>query len=97
LHRAGAVVFIAHPMQLRNDGGIADFIRMGLDGIEVFYPTQRDRVQDRYRRMARENGILMCGGSDYHGSYKDYVHLGCIKMPYEHAQAIKDAFAARQV
>ena len=34
--------------------------------------------------------MILSGGSDFHGSAKEYVSLGRIKVEYKYLQAIKD-------
>jgi hypothetical protein len=40
---------------------------MGLDGIEVFNNMAREDEMEYLRRLAEETGLLVTGGSDYHG------------------------------
>jgi predicted metal-dependent phosphoesterase TrpH len=39
----------------------------GIDGIEVFYPQHDAEDTKRYMDMAQEYGLMVSGGSDFHG------------------------------
>jgi predicted metal-dependent phosphoesterase TrpH len=65
---AGGLPVYGHPAVSRYDRIIPELISYGLKGIEVYYSTH-NRVQTKhYQRLAREYGLLMTGGSDYHGA-----------------------------
>ncbi len=93
LKTAGALTFLAHPLLLGGGTSIDDFIRSGVDGLEVFYPSHNEALRERYRKIAKEHNLLVSGGSDCHGLAKDNTSIGRIKLPYEYVQAMK----ARQV
>ena len=74
--QAGGVIIIAHPGdRRRNDTLLSDvqigmLVDAGLDGLEVWHrgnlPDQRRRLLD----LARKYGLLVTGGSDWHGAGK---------------------------
>lgn len=79
---AGGIPVLAHPGLLAfncSDGPIKFIdilVQYGLMGIEVFY-TDHDLGQTAYfKELARENNLLMTGGSDFHGSFNTGVELG---------------------
>ena len=50
-------------------------------GIEVFHPRNSIQVCRRYLRYASRCGLLITGGSDYHGEKNDQgTRLGDVKM-----------------
>jgi hypothetical protein len=65
--RAGGVASLAHPAKSQRDHLIADLADAGLPAIEVYHPDHDPIDTARYRQMARSLGLLMTGGSDYHG------------------------------
>lgn len=78
LKQAGAVTFIAHPAVDHNKISYHEFdanvlrplMKQGLDGIEVFYPYDtgyRQEAIERYGKIAAGKGLLISGGTDYHG------------------------------
>ena len=74
--QAGGVIIIAHPGDRRrndtllSDAQIGMLVDAGLDGLEVWHrgnlPDQRRRLLD----LARKYGLLVTGGSDWHGAGK---------------------------
>ena len=72
----GGVIVIAHPGDRRrndtllSDAQIGMLVDAGLDGLEVWHrgnlPDQRRRLLD----LARKYGLLVTGGSDWHGAGK---------------------------
>ena len=62
---------LAHPcLYKKND--IEDLIKLGVDGIEVVYPSVENREQ-KYRDLAKKYNLIVTGGSDFH-SINDYKH-----------------------
>lgn len=81
---AGGVPVIAHPFWLNFktiaelDEYIGKLKGWGLKGMEVVYSDHPDEIQDAYRAMAKKHGLLITGGSDFHGGgiVKPEVTLG---------------------
>ena len=81
---AGGVTVIAHPgdpsrnARLLSDEQIIRLIGDGLDGLEVWHrgnpPQQRERLLD----IAHRYGLLVTGGSDWHGKGKPNVLGECL-------------------
>jgi predicted metal-dependent phosphoesterase TrpH len=65
--RAGGVASLAHPGKSQRDHLIAGLADAGLPAIEVYHPDHDPIDTARYKQMARSLGLLMTGGSDYHG------------------------------
>jgi hypothetical protein len=46
------------------------------------------------RELAREHGLAIIGGSDFHGDNKPYIHLGTgkgnLRIPYEVLENLLD-------
>lgn len=79
---AGGVAVLAHPGLMGDDGIIPDLVRAGLGGIEAFYPEHTADESDLYRRMAEELGLIVTGGSDFHGE-GERAELGACTVPDE--------------
>ena len=75
---AGGVSVIAHPKLVENDDSVLDLIRHGVEGVEVYYPLHNAGETQKYLRMAQEHGLLVTGGSDWHGrnSALEVTHVG---------------------
>jgi hypothetical protein len=48
----------------------------GLVGIEALYAAYHRHEREGYSDLARRFGLLVSGGSDYHGTYKPGLDLG---------------------
>ena len=48
----------------------------GLMGIEVFYSTHTRRQTSEYLGLAQKLGLIMTGGSDFHGTAKPNIQVG---------------------
>ncbi len=77
VHMAGGFVSLAHPIfstggeKLRNH--LAD---TGLDAVEVLHPKHTPALQARLVEFCRHRGLLMTGGSDWHGTLNEPYDLG---------------------
>jgi predicted metal-dependent phosphoesterase TrpH len=65
--RARGLTSLAHPGKLRDDSLIPGLVDAGLPAIEVHHPDHDIVDVNRYRQMAATYGLLVTGGSDYHG------------------------------
>ena len=82
IRQAGGVPVLAHPALIhpaRNwslDTLVATLKSHGLQGLEVYYPEHSDAETRRFHALARKHGLLMTGGTDFHGAIKPSVELG---------------------
>lgn len=72
IREAGGVAVLAHPWCTRNSitalpGLINRLLDIGLEGIEAYYPSHPQPVQQKLLDLAEKLQILVTGGSDYHG------------------------------
>ena len=67
VHAAGGVVSFAHPAVTRRDDLIGPLAGHGLDAIEVYHSDHRPEDVRQYRGLAQRLGVLVSGGSDFHG------------------------------
>ncbi len=68
VHRAGGIAVLAHPNKKITNSRLYDFIRVGLDGIEVVHPYLNDNRSASLRSSAKQYQLIQTGGSDYHGN-----------------------------
>jgi predicted metal-dependent phosphoesterase TrpH len=88
IHDAGGIASLAHPGKMHVDARVPEFVASGLDAIEVYHPDHTPDDTARYLAMARAHGVLVTGGSDYHGPGSGRTAgLGRVALP-------PDAFAA---
>lgn len=79
--RAGGIPIFAHPVLCRmSDEHLDELTAMlkdaGLIGIEAIYGTYRPHEERAMRALAKKHGLLISGGSDFHGSNKPGLDLG---------------------
>lgn len=65
--RAGGVPVWAHPPEEAMDALLPRMRRAGLEGLEVYRPRWGAEKVKRLERRARSAGLLVTGGSDWHG------------------------------
>lgn len=78
---AGGLPVIAHPMRFLQQNKLNDLVLglkpLGLAGIETYYPAHDATTTARFLKIARENGLIATGGTDYHGANRS-VELGSV-------------------
>ena len=96
IHDAGGLASMAHPGLTRLDHLIPQLAGAGLDALEARHSDHDRETEARYRAMARELGLLITGGSDFHGADSGHrvSQLGVVTLPEEDYAALK-ARAAR--
>ena len=72
IQRVGGVAVLAHPTSITDDRQelhniIRELAKTGLDGIETFNNLALPNEMEYLRRLAEELGLLVTGGSDFHG------------------------------
>ncbi len=78
---AGGIAVLAHPTWVRTtDQPLRDLLQRlrtdGLDGVEVYYSTHNPRQTREYLSLAQQLGLLVTGGSDFHGLTKPDIDVG---------------------
>lgn len=74
IHDANGIASVAHPGLLGRDEWLAQFAADGVDAFEAYH-TRHDADQTaRYVALAVRHGVVVSGGSDFHG---DDSHGGC--------------------
>ena len=88
IHAAGGIASLAHPGVTKRDDLITPLAQSGLDAIEVYHSDHSADLQASYRETAARLGLLMSGGSDFHGddapgkaSRPQRSVLGVISLP----------------
>jgi predicted metal-dependent phosphoesterase TrpH len=70
LRRSGAVPVWAHPYLFKGstvDALLPQLVDLGLMGVEVYHPHHSPSDVRRLEERCRHYGLVMTGGSDYHG------------------------------
>lgn len=99
IREAGGLAVLAHPVLYHlTDEELKQLIfemkEAGLCGLEAVYSENTAADEARMRSLAEEAGLLISGGSDFHGKNKPDIQLGTGKgnlhIPYSYLQALKD-------
>ncbi len=90
---AGGVPVLAHPVliKFKADASLEKLIgilkTMGLKGMEVLYSKHSAALTAAYTACAKRHGLLITGGTDFHGTLKPDIQMGCgrgdLHIPYE--------------
>ncbi|MCX8118013.1 MAG: PHP domain-containing protein [Desulfobacterota bacterium] len=96
---AKGVAVLAHPNTLglnghaELEGLILNLVRAGLKGIEVYYPEHSPEEILRYKGLAEKYGLVMTGGTDYHGIDREGLDVGVgkgeMRLPYAMVEALR--------
>ena len=104
VHQAGGVAVLAHPPFITQDLPTFErlldtFVPLGLDGVEAWNSGSTNNQIDQYITAARRRGLIVTGGSDFHGIEGGAVVIGGgrgnLKTPYACVEEIKGVLARR--
>ncbi len=88
--RAGGLASLAHPGLLKRDDLIPGMIDAGLTAIEAFHSEHDTPTTERYLDLAARHGILVSGGSDYHGEKeRRRTSFGTVGLPHDRFEMLK--------
>lgn len=81
IHADHGLAVLAHPYLLSQqprqiEAMLTELKSLGLDGVEVYYTEHSDKYTALVEGLAQRLGLLMSGGSDFHGAVKPGVALG---------------------
>lgn len=77
IHQAEGKAFLAHPHLMDDGRKIKELLKLKFDGIECHYSKCHPSKEKRWLKVAKERGLLISGGSDFHGEVKPQIPLGC--------------------
>lgn len=89
--KAGGVPVLAHPIIYRLpkpelESLVDTLISYGLRGIETLYSSHTKADEQYIRSLAKKKGLIITGGSDFHGKPKPAISIGSgrnnLKIPY---------------
>ena len=91
IREAGGIAVAAHLHLIKKpDDELREYLKSlipyGLDGVEGYYSDYTPDMEQRYRAMAKELGLVLSGGTDYHGANKPHLSIGKgrgeLEIPY---------------
>ncbi|HXX35781.1 MAG TPA: PHP domain-containing protein [Thermodesulfobacteriota bacterium] len=99
IREAGGVAVLAHPKTLGVDGAasleriVLGLMEEGLMGIEALYPEHTPPEVAQFKALAERHGLLITGGTDYHGIDKEALDIGVgrgdMRLPYSLVENLK--------
>lgn len=91
IHQAGGLAALAHPGRTGVDARIPALRDAGLDAIEVYHTDHDDEMRVKYGRLASALGLLVTGGSDYHGEPLHGFRPGAASLPLDEWRRLESA------
>lgn len=102
IREAGGIAVAAHLHLIKMPDGelkeyLSSLIPYGLDGVEGYYTDYTPEMQARYQAMAKELGLVISGGTDYHGANKPHITIGKgrgnLEIPYSVLDGLRQRHA----
>jgi predicted metal-dependent phosphoesterase TrpH len=101
INEAQGVAVLAHPNTLgmnrysEFENLLLQLVDEGLRGLEVYYPEHSALEVAQYKTLAERYGLLVTGGTDYHGIEKNGLDIGVgrgtMKLSYSIVEGLKAA------
>lgn len=90
VQRANGICVMAHPFTYDSIDLLDELVACNLlDGIEVWTSKADGKQVEYLEKIARRNGLIMTGGSDFHGAYSSRTSpLGCAFTPEESLKSL---------
>lgn len=97
--KAGGVPVLAHPIIYRLpikelEALVNTLITYGLRGIETLYSSHSKQDENYVRGLAKRKGLIITGGSDFHGKPKPAISIGVgrgnLKIPYTILESLRE-------
>jgi predicted metal-dependent phosphoesterase TrpH len=78
IRNGGGVASLAHPVRVNGDVPelLPELCDAGLNAIEAYHSDHGPADVELYLKLAEKYGLLVTGGSDFHGAVKPGVRLG---------------------
>jgi predicted metal-dependent phosphoesterase TrpH len=98
IRAAGGIASLAHPIRLREDvtAILPELCATGLNAIEAYHSDHSPAQTELYLHLAAQHGLLVTGGSDFHGAVKPEIRLGTgrggnLKVPDDLVEQLRAA------
>ena len=98
IREAGGIAVAAHLHLIKMpDDQLREYLKSlipyGLDGVEGYYSDYTPDMEQRYRAMAKDLGLVISGGTDYHGANKPHLSIGKgrgeLEIPYSVLEGLR--------
>ena len=103
IREAGGIAVAAHLHLIKMpDDQLKEYLKQlipyGLEGVEGYYTDYTPDMEQRYRAMAKELGLVLSGGTDYHGANKPHISIGKgrgnLEIPYSVLDGLRERHKA---
>ena len=103
IREAGGIAVAAHLHLIKMpDEQLKEYLKelipYGLEGVEGYYTDYTPDMEQRYRAMAKELGLVISGGTDYHGANKPHISIGKgrgnLEIPYSVLDGLRERHKA---
>jgi predicted metal-dependent phosphoesterase TrpH len=76
--KSGGIASLAHPVRVKGDVAamMPELCDAGLNAIEAYHSDHGAKETELYLGLAKRYGLMVTGGSDFHGAPKPEVMLG---------------------
>lgn len=104
IREAGGIAVAAHLHLIKMpDDRLKEYLKSlipyGLEGVEGYYTDYTPDMEQRYRAMAKELGLVLSGGTDYHGANKPHISIGKgrgnLEIPYSVLDGLRERHLTR--
>jgi predicted metal-dependent phosphoesterase TrpH len=93
---AGGLASLAHPGQLGRDDLIPALVDAGLHAVEAYHSSHHAETVAHYLSIADRHGLLVTGGSDYHGEgTRRSEFFGVTTLPPDRFASLLEVAACR--
>lgn len=101
IRRASGIASLAHPIRVKGNitTMLPELCNAGLNAIEAYHTDHSRQDTQLYLDLAERHGLLVTGGSDFHGSVKPGLELGTgrensLQIPEDVMQRLRHASGA---
>lgn len=94
IHEAKGKAVLAHPHLIQRKSVLRAMLQLPFDGLEAIYSRFSEADNKPWIALAKDKGLFITGGSDFHGEAKPYTRLGCAKTPHEVFLQLKSHFCS---
>lgn len=89
IHEASGVAILAHPgVSIAQESVLDNVLQLPLDGVEAFSSYHTMQQACSYVQKAKASGLLLSGGSDFHGRIKPDIRIGAVDWQGCESEAI---------
>jgi predicted metal-dependent phosphoesterase TrpH len=78
INQAGGISSLAHPVRIKGDlpAMLPALCTAGLRALEAYHSDHRPQDTEQFLALAKQYGLKVTGGSDFHGLVKPEIQLG---------------------